>query len=86
MTLTSLASDDNARGLLGAPEIYRSASGNLAVPSAIKFDSTTKFFFCTDSQGVAHAYCQIMGFATWYTYETASNGLMYFSGLFRKIP
>jgi len=85
MSLTSMASNiNNARGSLGAPGVYESATANLAVPTAIKFDSTTRFFFCTDSNRVAHAYCEIIGLATWYVFETASNGMAYFAGLYRK--
>ena len=49
-----------------------------------KFDSSTKIYFCTDTNGNPHAYCEITGFSTWYVFEIPSNGFQYVAGLYRK--
>jgi len=74
----------NANGLFGAPGVSGGITGNLPVPNTIKFDSTTKFFFCTDKNKIAHAYCEVIGFATWYTFDANSNRFNDFSGLHRR--
>ena len=75
----------NAEGTLGAKGAFFVASGTLAVPNPITFDSTTRFFFCTDIDKTPHAYCEIVGFATWYVFETANKAFNYFFGLYRTL-
>jgi len=75
----------NVRGIFGAPDMHEGAYGSVPVPDSLQYDSTTKFFFCTDINGVPHAYCEILGFTTWYVFETNSNGLSYFYGIYRII-
>jgi len=73
----------NARGTFGAPNVNMLSTGMVDVPNQITFDSTTSFSFCTSMNKVPHAYCEIIGFATWYKFESASNGGTYFVGLYR---
>lgn len=84
MKMSLNAGFTNARGTFGAPDVYRSATAMLDIPNPVTFDSTTSFFFCTDINKVPHAYCEIVGFAVWYVFETASNGATYSSGLYRR--
>ena len=73
----------NSRGTLGSPGVHQGAFGTLSVPDPIQFDSTTRILICTDVKGVPTAYCEIIGFSTWYVWEDASTGLNYFGGLYR---
>ena len=73
----------NSRGTLGSPGVYQGAFGTLNVPNPIQFDSTTRILICTDINGVPTAYCEIIGFSTWYVWEDAATGLNYFGGLYR---
>ncbi len=73
----------NARGTIGAKGVYVGTYGALAIPTAIKFDSTTKFFFCTDVNGDPHAYCEIVGFSMWYEFDPNFNGFPPFAGYYR---
>lgn len=73
----------NARGVFGAANVKELATGKFAVPNPILFDSTTSFSFCTGINEVPQAYCEIVGFATWYEFESDSNAGDYFAGLYR---
>ena len=86
LKMTFTAGMENVRGSFGTPGKYTSGSENLNVLTGMKFDSSTKFFFCTDTNKVPQAYCEIIGFTTWYEFEEDSNGLTYFAGLYRIFP
>jgi len=72
----------NARGIFGSPGIYQTLTNTLDVPNPIKFDSTTRFFFCTDLNGIPHAYCQITGFSSYYLFQNENTAFNYFGGLY----
>lgn len=85
MKISLETTTNNARGTLALSGYYDSSTVSLDIPTPFQFDSTTRFFFCTDTNGVPNAYCQITGFSTWYAFEDTSNGYSYLSGLFRKL-
>ena len=47
---------------------YGVVTNSLNVDSRSRFDSSTKFFVCSDSQSNSAAYCKIESFIVWYTY------------------
>lgn len=82
----SLQDAANARSILRYPAFYDSSgmTATQLLNTNWKFDSTTNFYFCANINGVATAYCEILGFSTWYVFETATNGANYVAGLYRK--
>jgi len=73
----------NARGIFGAPGRVDNAYASLDVPGPIEFGVTTKFFFCSDLNGVPHAYCEVVGLALWYEFNVNTDGMNLFAGLYR---
>ena len=53
------------------------------VPIPIQYDSTTKFFICTDINGVPTAYCEIMGFVLSYIFDPGSDAWILGAGFNR---
>lgn len=82
----SLQGASNARSILRFPGFYDSSSMFAAqlANTNWKFDSSTNFYFCANINGVATAYCEVLGFSSWYVFETATNGANYVAGLYRK--
>lgn len=48
-----------------------------------KFDSSTKINICSNSANAPHAYCEVLGMQTWYTYAADPLPLFLLGGFYR---
>jgi len=83
----SRTSAANARSIFRFPGLYETKAvvASIIPGSDWKFDSSTNIYFCADTNGNPHAYCEITGFSTWYIFEVPSNGFQYIAGLYPLI-
>jgi len=49
-----------------------------------KFDSSTKINICSNSVDVPHAYCEVLGMQTWYTYSADAASAYFLGGFYRN--
>ena len=63
---------------------YSSRNVDLGWGSGWKFDSTTKFYICSNTDGSMTIRCSVKHFAVFQTYLGVDNRFQYFGGIYRK--